>query len=157
MMLPKGIPTLQSTATKNWTRPDNVFCTEHTEPYFITCNTNPALRGPATDHVPIISILELEIPRVDVEPVSNFKEVDWEAFNKLLETELAKLPPVQPLVTNDEFQRAARDLTNTIQRVIIEKVPRSRPNPHSKRWWSRELTLMRREVAKLANLSYRTR
>ncbi|KAJ8589707.1 hypothetical protein M405DRAFT_700139, partial [Rhizopogon salebrosus TDB-379] len=25
MTLPKGLPTLQSTSSKNWTRPDNVF------------------------------------------------------------------------------------------------------------------------------------
>ena len=31
MLLPKGIPTLQSMAMKNWTRVDNVFATQNTE------------------------------------------------------------------------------------------------------------------------------
>ena len=26
MVLPKGIPTLEAMVMKNWTRPDNVFC-----------------------------------------------------------------------------------------------------------------------------------
>ena len=30
--LPKDIPTLQSSSSGNWTRPDDVFCTDHSEP-----------------------------------------------------------------------------------------------------------------------------
>ena len=66
MTLPKGLPTLQASRSKNWTRPDNVFCTDHTEASFISCTTNPALRGPCTDHVPILSILELEVHQENV-------------------------------------------------------------------------------------------
>jgi endonuclease/exonuclease/phosphatase family metal-dependent hydrolase len=72
MTLPKGLPTLQSTSSKNWTRPDNVFCTDHTGESFLSCTTNPALRGPATDHVPILSIIDLEIPHATTEIKHNF-------------------------------------------------------------------------------------
>ena len=41
--LPKNIPTLQSLVTKNWTHPDNVFCTENTCQSFINCYTEPHL------------------------------------------------------------------------------------------------------------------
>jgi ribonuclease HI len=157
MMLPKGLPTLQSSSSKNWTRPDNVFCTDHTGESFISCTTNPALRGPATDHVPILSILEFVVPRATVETKHNFRETDWEEFQEKLDLELAKIPPAQPLVDIDEFQTAARNLTITIQNIIEQVVPKSKPNPHSKRWWTKDLTMMRREVAKLSHLSYRNR
>jgi endonuclease/exonuclease/phosphatase family metal-dependent hydrolase len=64
-LLPLGIPTLQSTSSKNWTRPDNVFGMEHTNNTLIECTTDPSQRDPCTDHVPIITILELTIPKTN--------------------------------------------------------------------------------------------
>ncbi|KIK95900.1 hypothetical protein PAXRUDRAFT_139690, partial [Paxillus rubicundulus Ve08.2h10] len=43
MALLKDHPTLEALATKNWTRPDNIFCTDHTADYITQCYTNPAL------------------------------------------------------------------------------------------------------------------
>ena len=40
--LPKNIPTLQAFTTKNWTCPDNVFCTENTANSLIHCYTDPS-------------------------------------------------------------------------------------------------------------------
>ena len=65
--LPKNMPTLQVLASKNWTCPDNVFCSENTCQSFIHCYTEPCFRD-CTDHVPIISILELETPKLTVVP-----------------------------------------------------------------------------------------
>ena len=58
MALPKNIPTLESMSTKHWTRPDNVLCSVNTEAMLVSCTTNPWLRGPGTDHVPILTTLE---------------------------------------------------------------------------------------------------
>ncbi|KIK42775.1 hypothetical protein CY34DRAFT_58596, partial [Suillus luteus UH-Slu-Lm8-n1] len=93
LALPKGLPTLQSSSSKNWTRPDNVFCTDHTSDSSLSCTTNPALRGPATDHLPILSVLDLEVPIATVEEKHNFRETDWEEFNDHLAIELNKFPP----------------------------------------------------------------
>jgi hypothetical protein len=41
VMLPKGLPILQSSSSKNWSRPDIIFCTNHTGESFISCITNP--------------------------------------------------------------------------------------------------------------------
>ena len=43
MALPKDIPTLESMATKNWTRPDNVFCTPGLMDKLIFFVTEPQL------------------------------------------------------------------------------------------------------------------
>ena len=67
MLLPKNIPTLQSMATKNWTRVDNVFATQGTEHLVVACDTDPRLWGPGTDHVPILTTLDLEVPAVAAE------------------------------------------------------------------------------------------
>jgi exonuclease III len=92
-LLPNGMPTLQALNTGNWTRPDNVFGTTNVADSIISCTTEPALRGPKTDHVPILLTLELDPPRHPEEPRRNWKGVDWETFNEHLGTLLA--PPLQ--------------------------------------------------------------
>ncbi|KAG2030873.1 hypothetical protein BDR03DRAFT_1016708 [Suillus americanus] len=82
-LLPSGTPTLQSTSTGNWTRPDNVFGTEGTIDAMISCTTEPAKQGPKTDHLPILIALELEVPRMDDTPHLNWCEVDWEHFKEM--------------------------------------------------------------------------
>ena len=41
MLLPKDIPTLEVMATKNWTRPDNVFSSDNLGDKVIYCTTDP--------------------------------------------------------------------------------------------------------------------
>ncbi|KIK79091.1 hypothetical protein PAXRUDRAFT_102194, partial [Paxillus rubicundulus Ve08.2h10] len=135
MVLPKGLPTLQQFNAGIWTCPDNVFCSEHTEDSFISCTTNPALCGPKTDHIPILSTLKLEMPHVHSESNRNFHNMDWIEFNSLLLPRLESLGPPSPIVTQAEFQEAARNLTKVLQETIEEIVPLSKPSPHSKCWW----------------------
>jgi hypothetical protein len=78
--LPKNTPTLPALATKNWTCPDNVFCSKNTCKSFIHCYTEPCFHN-YTDHVPIISILELETPKLTIVPKHNLRETDWTRFN----------------------------------------------------------------------------
>jgi len=63
MALPPERPTLQALSTGNWTRPDNVWCTSHTLDLLTRCDTNPGSRGPNTDHLPILTILDAPISR----------------------------------------------------------------------------------------------
>ena len=58
MALLKDIPTLELMSTKDWMRPNNVFCSSNLEEKIVYCTTNPRLRGPGTDHVPILTALE---------------------------------------------------------------------------------------------------
>jgi hypothetical protein len=83
--------------------------------------------------------------------------MDWEIFKDKLKFKLAKIPPAQPVVTDNKFQTVAHNLTTTIQDIIEQVLPKSKPNPHSKRWWTKDLTMMHCEVAKLSHLSYRNK
>jgi hypothetical protein len=118
----KNMPTLQVLATKNWTRPDNVFCSENMCQSFTHCYTELNLRD-GTDHIPIISILDLETPKLVVVPKRNFRETDWKKFNEVLTQELTEYPTNTPIITNCEFQKSAGDLTCAIQTTIEVVVP----------------------------------
>jgi Endonuclease-reverse transcriptase len=56
MALPKGLPTLQSMVTKNWTRTDNVFCSQNVMEILTTCTTLPEERPAGTDHLPVVTL-----------------------------------------------------------------------------------------------------
>ena len=76
MALPPNRPTLRALSTGNWTRPDNVWCSSHSLDLFINCDTNPGLQGPNTDHVPILSKLDIPLTRSISKPSRNFRAVN---------------------------------------------------------------------------------
>jgi hypothetical protein len=58
------------------------------------------------------------------------------------------------LTTNAKVDNYAEQLVEAIKKAIQETTPRKRRSPHSKRWWTVELTTRwRREANKLRNAS----
>ncbi|KII91392.1 hypothetical protein PLICRDRAFT_104674, partial [Plicaturopsis crispa FD-325 SS-3] len=157
MALPGRTPTLEVMATKNWTRPDNVWCSENTADCFIGCNTAPHLRGPGTDHVPIISVLDIPIPHSKTADSYNFRMTDWNEFRDELEARLAEIDEPRAIMTEEDFQRAARGLTEVIQDTIRTTVPISKQCPHSKRWWNKALSDLKWKKNRLESDSYKNR
>lgn len=157
MALPPGRPTLQALSTGNWTRPDNVWCTSHTLDLFIRCDTNPGLRGPNTDHVPILSVLDAPITRNEKIPTRNFRATDWKEFTDHLVATLSNSPEPKRLDSIEEFQAALDTVSTSIKSAIEAHVPMTKPLPHTKRWWTQELSDMRKKKNRLSRESYRWR
>lgn len=157
MALPPGRPTLQALSTGNWTRPDNVWCTSHTLDLFTRCDTDPGLRGPNTDHVPILSVLNTPITRNEKTPTRNFRATDWTEFSAHLDAILSNAPEPRRLSSNEEFQAALNIISASIKSTIEIHVPMSKPLPHTKRWWTQELSNMRKRKNRLSRESYRWR
>lgn len=155
--LPKDLPTLQSTSSGNWTRPDNVICTDNTLESFTICDTAPALHPPKTDHVPILSTLDFQIPKATTTTSYNYRDVDWEKFSMKLKTQLGRIPPPQPLASKDEFNVAAQNLTKALHDTIDEIIPKTKPSPHAKRWWTREISQLIAQKHELSHISYKFR
>ena len=157
MALPKDIPTLEFMRTKNWTRPDNVFCSANAIDVLVRCTTVPGERGSGTDHVPIDTVLDLPVTRT-IPPVSfNFQAADWDKFQNTLIENLPAHPPPARIQSEDEFHEKVTTLSAAILDTIEQVVPKSNPAPHSKRWWSKDLGLLRKVKNKLNVTSYRFR
>lgn len=158
MALPKDIPTLQARATKNWTRPDNVFCSSNMEGLFIRCEAVPRLRGPCTDHVPILSVIEIPMQKKVPEPTRNYRMVNWSNFDKILTSNIdTSLPEAQAILTVEQFQAAASQLTKVLQDTIEQAVPMTKPSVHMKRWWSSELEETKKILNRLSGEAHRYR
>jgi ribonuclease HI len=159
MVLPKGIPTLQANGTGNWTRPDNVWCTRHTEESISSCRTDPARRGPSTDHVPILTVLEIPVPKATFTKTRNFRMTDWNEFREALSERLQQPGSLPPDTINDEdqFILMTNQLTDALQDTIAGVVPESIICPHTKRWWNKNLSDMRKTKIRLFAASHRLR
>ena len=112
--LPKDLPTLKSSSMGNWTRPDNIFCMNHSLETLMLCITDPDQRGPKTDHVPILTHLDLNIPLAPDSDFRNYCDVDWGEFDKYLCDLLSKLPPPHQIEMKEDFQRTARELDEAL-------------------------------------------
>ena len=139
MALPKNIPTLESMSTKNWTRPDNMFCSANTEAMLVSCMTDPWLRGPGTDHIPILTTLEFSAVCTTSLPSYNFRAMDWDEFNNELAARLTDILIPVLIVLETDFHEAVGNLTGVIQDTIHTTVQLSTPSPHSKQWWNKKL------------------
>ncbi|KAL1659271.1 hypothetical protein GGF50DRAFT_26445, partial [Schizophyllum commune] len=150
MALPKGIPTLQHMATGRWSRPDNVFLSEDAFDLMVSCDTAPSLRGPGTDHMPIHTELDFSLTRVQTDSFRNFCEMEWDKFCEELSAQLCL-----KINDADTFHRTSDGLTTVIHRAIEKKVPLSKPCPHSRRWWTKELSESSKTLNRLSEVSYR--
>ena len=84
MALPSALPTLEATRTKNYTRPDNVFCSSSLMERIQSCTVRTELRVSKTDHFPIQSTFVIPTTAATPQPRRNFQQVDWEDFDRAL-------------------------------------------------------------------------
>lgn len=132
MSLPKGIPTLQHMVLKNWSQPDNVWCTNHISRLFTTCNVKPQCRGPCTNHLPIKYTVDHPLSLHDQPTRYNFQMMEWKDFWDDLTTRMRDLPGAQQINTREELQSVVEALTDILQDIIRTTVPTTKPCPHSK-------------------------
>ena len=71
--------------------------------------------------------------------------------------QLEDIPDPCVIQTEGQFQEAVLDLIGAIQAAIEAKVPISKPTPFSRRWWSNELSTLKKQLNCLNNESYRYR
>ena len=157
LALPAGTPTHIHNVTKRWTRLDHVFISDHSINNIISCSTCPEYRGIKTDHLPIVTELDLEIAATNEAPMHNFRDVDWEEFRKSLLSRLNGIPRVATINNQRQMDEACKDLTTAIQQTIHGEVPIVEICSKSKRWWTKELTGLRKRANKLGRLAYKNR
>ena len=157
MTLPKGIPTLRHMRTKKYSCLNNIFCSSSLEPLLTNCEVVAQARPTSTDHFPIETRFDLPQARIPPDPSRNFRDVNWDDFRRTL-TEKIELSPIPPQIQDaEQLNELASNLTSAIQETISEEIKCSKPRPDAKRWWNRELTLMRKELNRLRATSYKFR
>ena len=143
LALPLGIPTHLHNVSKKWSRLDQVFISEDFLDTILICEALTDSPGINTDHLPILTSLDLDLARAPSNLPKNFRNVDWEDFEKSLSARLDKLPPPANIKSPSELNNACSKLTDAIQATINDKVPTSSLGIKAKRWWTKELKKLR--------------
>ena len=128
LVLPPGIPTHIHNVSKKWTRLDQVFISEDFTDSIITCNVLNKTPGINTDHLPILTMLDLNLTRISTTPPRNFHNVDWETFEETLTAKLETMGPPSHLQSQREIETMYHKLTE------------------AKRWWMKDLTKLRHKA-----------
>lgn len=103
-----------------------------------------------SDHLPVETWISLaESLHNEKARKLDLSRTDWERFREILEEALPST--AMTLGTANEIDASVATLLEAIQTAITETTPTKRPMPHSKRWWNKELTAMRRTANKLRN------
>jgi len=72
LALPSSTPMHKHNIMKLWSRLDQVFISNHSENLIISCDMLPDQRGINTNHLPILTEMDLAADIVPVEDISNF-------------------------------------------------------------------------------------
>ena len=112
----------------------------------------------ASDHLPIETTLALPMDIPQPSPPYNYAKTNWQELDRKLVEYLPNPSSLkQEEITAHDVDRFADELTTAISKAVKETTPRKRPCPHSKRWWTAELTALRREANRLRNTYRRTK
>ena len=135
LALPKGIPTYQL-AAGNWTRPDNVWRCNTPDDPIMRCDVVPAIHPPLADHLPIITILNLPLPRIPESRSLDFRQANWIQVNEDLAQCLELDLPTTRIKSRNEFESKVDDLVRIIKEVLEVHLKERRPSPYIHRWWT---------------------
>lgn len=146
LLLPAGTVTYPNAGTTI----DLIWGNDEAANRVITCKIAEG-NDHGSDHLPIETTLAMQIEHHQPPLPFNYAKTNWKELKRRLKH---YLPSTTGSAKVDEF---ARDIVNAITKAVEETMPRKRPSPHSKRWWNKELTNMRREANQLRNTFRRTR
>ena len=149
LALPAGTPTHEHNITKRWSRLDQVFVTEHTLDVLMQCKALLMEQGLNMDHFPVISNLDINIDITPKKAISNFRDVDWKEFRKVLGGKINKWGVPNFIRSQAMLDRECDKLTTALQETIGEVVPEVILGPQAKRWWTKELTNLRKDMLKI--------
>ncbi|KJZ68744.1 hypothetical protein HIM_11864 [Hirsutella minnesotensis 3608] len=142
LMNEHGLQSLLPRGTKTWQCNDQestidlVLATSELADEMVACTTHPTDHG--SDHRAIQTRFDVSTPERIATPRLLFKNAPWNLIRARVKDNLRSLPwaiDVQPQ-------------TDQLMRVVTEAIyvltPRARPPPYAKRWWTKDLTQLRR-------------
>ena len=113
-----------------------------------------ALNDHCSDHFPIETIISAQTDTPQTLLAYNYAKTNWQELNVKLESYWSELQPAisDKITSKTQIDTYAKQLVDAITKAVQETTPQKRPSPHSKRWWTKQLTNRRKEANKLRNI-----
>jgi hypothetical protein len=134
----QGLHSLLPRDTKTWSvggyemTIDLVLALEHLAAAMTWCKIHGTEHG--SDHCAIEMTFDLANPMEEHTPRLMFKDALWEELRQRVASALTESP------RGGLMQQQADRLMSVVLKAVDALVPRTRPSPYVKRWWTKELT-----------------
>ena len=133
-LLPRGTKTWQNGSRE--TTIDLILASEELASTMVKCAIHETEHG--SDHRAIETTFEVATPEKFPEQRLLFKNAPWTAIKARIVNALNRVPT----------GRGVQQQTDRLMAAVIEAVhaltPKAKPSPYAKRWWTRDLTQLRR-------------
>jgi hypothetical protein len=97
-----------------------------------------------SDHKPIALSFSGVAPRESPRRRKRlYRNADWEKIREVIGSKLGDSRYIKTITDNATLDRVAGILVNGINGVLEEHVSRAKESPYAKRWWSKELSILR--------------
>lgn len=133
-LLPRGTKTWQN--NQHETTIDLTLASEELTSALVRCAIHSTEHG--SDHRAIESMFDITIPEHIVEPRLLFKNAPWKAIKERIDVSLRSVP------VGGSVQQQTDRLMTAVTEAVEALTPRAKPSPYAKRWWTTDLTQLRR-------------
>jgi len=133
-LLPRGTRTWQGQDQESTI--DLVLTTSELADEMVACVLHPTDHG--SDHRAIRTTFDVALPERVATPRLLFKNAPWNLIRARVDEGL------QPLPKAVDVQTQADQLMGVVSEAIHDLTPQAQPSPYAKRWWSGDLTRLRR-------------
>ncbi|KAG5351149.1 hypothetical protein C0989_007719 [Termitomyces sp. Mn162] len=86
--------------------------------------------------------MEAAVGRREEEKDWNFREINWEGFEKDFGEQLERIPKTRVNLKEEIEERLDR-IMDTLKKTVEAKVQRRQETPYGKRWWNKDMSRMR--------------
>ncbi|KAF9729205.1 hypothetical protein PMIN01_12895 [Paraphaeosphaeria minitans] len=137
--LPRGIETWISYNGEHSSTIDLILVTQELASEIQRCTTDSMAHG--SDHLAICTEFAIDLTHEKGTPRKLWKKARWDPIRKVVAGELERRS--QPDIPGD-VDSYCQFVTECIAPAIEKYVPVARPSPYAKRWWTEDLTELRK-------------
>ena len=152
-LLPPGT-TWEHQSGKHATTPDIVLASSELADTYDLCRIYPSDHG--SDHRAIECAFHLQPTSYTARQGQRmYDKAEWPEIRKHVQQALSTpgnrdMEPL-PIHTSEQLEQEALRLDTIIHQALEQGVPRARPSPYAKRWWTPTLTQLREHMTQLRN------
>ena len=152
LLLPRGTITYTGNSRGGASTIDLVMSTSRLFSERVSCKPHGTEHG--SDHLAIVTKFLIDAPEVALTPRRLYKNAKWEVLNGYVKDHLASIERIDPVANLDEY---TTKLTKVVTEGIELSVPIAKPSPYNKRWWTEELSQLRKRYTVFRNQARRRR
>ena len=151
LMSDHSLHSLLPRATRTWQNRrhestiDLVLVSDELASAMIRCGVHATEHG--SDHRAIETIFDVASPDHTVVDRPLFKNAPWTAIKQKIATTLYQMP------ANGSVQAQTDRLMSAVLDAVHTLTPKAKPSPYAKRWWTKDLTQLRRANTYWRNLA----